>query len=88
MFGLEYVLAFIKVFFQVGFAIVTAIPFTIAWNGLAPRYLGFLPTIYQHIPYWHVVGLLIIIWVVGEQIQKLTPKIVKIEQRSETEIKD
>jgi len=30
IFGLEYVLAFIKVVFQIGFAIVSAIPFRIA----------------------------------------------------------
>lgn len=80
MFGLEYVLALIKIAIKVGFAIVTAIPFTISWNCLAPKYLYFIPSVYQHIPFWNVVGLLIIIWVIGEQIQQITPKIISIDQ--------
>lgn len=83
MFGLEYVLAFIKIAFQVAFAIVTAIPFVFAWNCIAPKYLSFIPEIYHHLPYWHVVGLLIVITVVGEQIKKLTPKFIEIKQSNE-----
>ena len=88
MFGLEYVAALIKVLFKIGFAIVTAIPFTIAWNNLAPKYLSFIPIVYQHIPFWSVVGLLIIVWVLGEQIQQLTPKIISIDQTNNNDNKD
>ena len=42
MFGLEYVLALVKVFFQIAFALVTALPAKLAWNCIAPIYLSFL----------------------------------------------
>lgn len=80
MFGIEYLIAFIKIFVQIGFSIVMAIPFAICWNNLIPKYLGFIPESYQHIPYWHIVGLFIIIYIIGEQIQHLVPTIVNIKQ--------
>jgi hypothetical protein len=82
MFGLEYILAFVKVAFQVGFAIVTAIPFVFAWNCIAPKYLAFIPSVYQHLPYWHIVGLLIVTTIIGEQIGKITPKFINISQNN------
>ena len=83
MFRLEYLLAFVKILIQVGFAIVTAIPLKIAWNCIAPIYLSFIPELYQVIPYWHMVAFLLVIAFVGEQIEKLTPKIINIEQKVE-----
>jgi len=80
MFGLEYILALIKILFNIAFAIITAIPFHIAWNNLAPKYLYFLPKVYQNTSYWEMVGLLLITIYVGEIIQRLTPKIVSITQ--------
>ncbi len=80
MFGLEYVLALIKILFDIGFAIVTAIPACFAWNRVAPIYLGFLPEIYLNIPYWHMVGIFLVCTYTGSQIAKLTPKIVSVEQ--------
>lgn len=41
-----------------------AIPFWFIWNRLAPKYFYFLPEVYQQIPFWHVVGLFVIIPVV------------------------
>ena len=80
MFGLEYVLALVKIAFNIAFAIITAIPLKIAWNTVAPIYLSFIPEVYQSIPYWHVVGILLVFTFVGEQIGKLTPTFVKVEQ--------
>ena len=80
MFGIEYLFALIKIAFQVAFAIVSAIPFVIAWNAVAPIYLGFLPVIYHKIPYWHFVGIILVCSFLGEQIGKLTPKIISINQ--------
>jgi len=80
MFGLEYVLALVKVFFQIAFALVTALPAKLAWNCIAPIYLSFLPEVYQIIPYWHMVAIFLICSFTGEQITKLTPKIVSINQ--------
>lgn len=80
MFGLEYLLALAKTFTNVGFSIVGAIPFWISWNCIAPVYLDFIPTVYQHLPYWHVVAFFLVCTFLGEQIAKLTPKIVSISQ--------
>lgn len=82
MLGIEYLLALIQVFVKIGFAIVVAIPFRIAWNGIAPIYLDFLPKLYLNIPYWHFVGILLVVSFVGELIQELTPKFVKVEQKT------
>lgn len=76
MFGLEYLLAALKILVNVGFAIVTAIPAKIAWNCVAPTYLNFIPEVYHHIPYWHMVAILLVCTFVGEQIRKLIPPII------------
>lgn len=83
MFGLEYILAMIKVLFNVAFAIVSAIPAYYAWNAIAPVYLDFIPMVYQNIPYWHIVGIFIVCTFLGEQVSKLTPKIVSVSQTNE-----
>jgi hypothetical protein len=80
MFGLEYLIALSKVFFNIAFAIVTAIPFYFAWNVVAPIYLSFIPKLYQNFPYWHIVGIFLVITFIGDQINKLVPKIISIEQ--------
>jgi hypothetical protein len=82
MFGLEYIVALVKVFFHAAFAIVTAIPFYYSWNCIAPVYLDFIPEVYQNIPYWHVVGIFLVCTYVGEQIGKLTPKLISISQEN------
>lgn len=38
-----------------------AIPFWWFWNDLAPIYFYWLPPVYQNIPFWHSVGLFIVI---------------------------
>jgi len=84
MFGLEYILAFIKIAFNVAFAIVSAIPFWISWNCVAPIYLKeYIPAVFLELPYWHVVAIFIVCTFLGEQIQKLTPKLVSISQSNE-----
>ena len=81
MFGSEYVLAVIKILFNLGFAIVTAIPFKIAWNCVAMNYLfPWLPERLLRVPYWHMVAIILVCTFVGELIQKLTPKIVSVSQ--------
>jgi len=72
-------LAIVKIVFNVAFAIVTAIPFTIAWNAVAPIYLcDVVPCMFLIIPYWHIVGMLLICTFLGEQIQKLTPSLINM----------
>lgn len=71
--------ALAKVAFSVTLAITTAIPFRMAWNTIMPTYFGdIVPVLFHNIPYWHFVGMLLICTFVGEQIQKLTPKLASI----------
>lgn len=83
MLGLEYLLALIKVLFQVGFAIVSAIPFHLAWNGVAPKYLYFLPDVYHHVGYWAMVGLILVSMFLGDIVGRLSPKLVKVSTSSD-----
>ena len=81
MFGLEYILAFIKVAFQIAFAIISAIPFRIAWNAVIPVYFNmYVPEQLHNISYWHFVGIILVFTFLGEQIGKVTPKIISINQ--------
>ncbi len=81
MFGLEYFIVFVKVCFNVAFSIVTAIPMYFSWNCIAPKYLStYLPIIFLQIPFWHIVAFFLVCTFLGEQIEKLTPKIVSISQ--------
>ena len=84
MFGLEYLMALVKIAFNVAFAIITAIPFYFSWNCIAPVYLDFLPTVYQNLPYWHIVGIFLVCTYLGEQVRKLTPKLISISQENKS----
>ena len=86
MFGLEYILAFVKICFNVAFAIVSAIPMYYSWNCIAPVYLSaYIPKVFLEIPYWHIVGIFLVCTFLGEQIQKLTPTFVKISQENKND---
>ena len=58
------------------FVIIVAIPFTMAWNYIAPRYLSFIPSVYQDIAYLPIVSMLLLVTYIGDIIQDLTPKII------------
>lgn len=84
MLGLEYILAFVKIAFQVAFAIISAIPFRLAWNAVIPVYFAeWIPSQFYNIPFWHFVAIILVFSFVGEQIQKITPKFVSVEQKVE-----
>jgi len=85
MFGLEYLLALIKILFNVAFAVITAIPLSIAWNSVARIYFTMLPEQWLKVPYGHIVALLLVTRFVGEMIQCLTPKIISINSSSKAE---
>jgi hypothetical protein len=55
--------------------VIMAIPATIAWNCVAPKYLSFIPMVYHYIPYWHMLAILIVISYVGICIKRLMPSI-------------
>jgi hypothetical protein len=84
MFGLEYIIAFIKVALQVAVAIVSAIPFMLSWNAVVPVYFAtYVPIQLHHIGYWHFVGIILVFSFLGEQIGKITPTFVRVEQKVE-----
>jgi hypothetical protein len=83
LFGIEYLAAFIKIGFQVAFAIVSAIPFCISWNAVIPVYFApYVPIQLHDISYWHFVGIILVFSFLGEQIKKITPTIVSISQEA------
>jgi hypothetical protein len=41
-------------------AAVLSVPFGLIWNRLAPIYFYSLPALYQHLPFWHWVGLFVL----------------------------
>ncbi len=45
-------------------SILLAIPFYFLWNWLAATYVPGLPQAYQHIPFWHCVGLFVLIAII------------------------
>jgi hypothetical protein len=77
MFGIEYIAAFIKIFWQIGFAIVSAIPFRLAWNAVASNLLSeYIPQCFIGIGFWHFVAIILTLDFLGESISKITPRIV------------
>ena len=56
-------------------SISLSIPFYFMWNWLSPKYFYFIPDIYQDIPFWHCVGLFIVVPIVKKT---LTPNFVTV----------
>lgn len=55
-------------------AVSLSVPFWVCWtaSGLGKRYFYWLPEVYQSIPFWHCVGLFIIIAILkGTLVSKL-----------------
>jgi len=89
MFGMEYVMSLVKVLFKVGYAVVAALPFKIAWNCVAPTYLvQWLPEKFLVIPYSHMIAILLVVSFVGDIIKHLTPKFVSVSQSNSNEVKE
>ena len=57
------------------FSISLSVPFWFVWNRLAPIYFYWLPDVYLNIPFWHCVGLFIIIPIVK---RILTPQFASV----------
>ncbi len=77
-FGIDWAAAVVKASFQVVFAIVFGLIFWICWNSVAPIYFTFLPVLWLNLPYWITVKMVLIIGFLGEMINKLTPKIISV----------
>jgi len=90
MLGFEYILAAIRIMIHIGFAVVTAIPLSISWNCIAPKYLvplG-LPLPFEYIPFWHTVAFLLCTVYIGEYFNKLIPTLIHINNSSEKEARE
>ena len=62
--GLQIVALFTLVVAQITGMLMSsfvAIPFYFIWNWIAPTYFYFIPEVYKQLPFWHVVGLFILI---------------------------
>lgn len=44
--------------------IFLAIPTYFLWNYVAPKYLGFIPNLYQSLPFWDIVWIVMLISVI------------------------
>ncbi len=77
-------MSFVKNLIWLGFSLVEAVVLTLAFNYLAPRineiYLVAsqwkLP--FEHVQYWHIFALLVLVHYLGLIINNLTPKFVNI----------
>jgi len=49
-------------------AVGLSIPFFYLWNWLAPIYMSWLPSLYIHLPFWHTVGLFVLIAIIRATI--------------------
>lgn len=68
-------------FLSAFFSISLAVPFFYIWNELGPIYFYFLPKVYLNIPFWHCVGLFMIIPILKIV---LVPKLVQVNQQHKT----
>lgn len=57
-----------------------SIPFYFLWNWLAPIYFYWLPTIYLDLPFWHVVGLFMLLPILKLFVPKLAYVDTKVEK--------
>jgi|CXWL01.1.fsa_nt_gi hypothetical protein len=62
-------------------SISLSIPFWFIWNRLAAIYFYWLPQVYLHIPFWHCVGLFIILPILKGT---LIPTLIDVKSTSES----
>lgn len=63
-----------------------AIPFWFFWThmGLGRRYFYFVPGQYFVIPFWHCVGLFVLLSILGGTLKSLVPTLVNIKHENTT----
>jgi len=75
---------FMKIGIQMALAIASAIPFMYSWNAVVPVYFAaYVPEQLHNISYWHFVAIILVFSFLGEQIQKITPKLISVDQSVE-----
>ena len=55
-------------------AAVLSIPFGLIWNRLAPLYFYPLPALYQRLPFWHWMGLFVLVAILRALIYPACPR--------------
>jgi len=85
--------SFLKNLIWIGFSLIEAIMLTLSFNFLAPK----INTIYlatanwklpfEHVNYWHVFALIILLHYIGQFVQTLTPKFVNVNKTDESKTK-
>ena len=68
--------------------IFLAIPFYFLWNWLAPIYFTSLPATHQELPFWHCVGLLMLIAIIRNAIAPTQNIFTKIKWKGQNRFKD
>jgi hypothetical protein len=64
---------------MLGMSFAKSIVLVVVWNILAPKYFEFLPLKWQHVPFWHIFGLMVIVNI----LLGFVPKIATSESRIE-----
>lgn len=64
-------------------AVILSIPFYFLWNFFAPIYLPQVQAPYNQIPFWHCVGLFLLVWIARSMLIPFvgSPNIVKIGKK-------
>lgn len=62
------------------FSVSLSIPFYFLWNGLAPIYFYWMPKVYLDLPFWHCVGLFMLMPMVKALV---FPKLVSASSSSD-----
>jgi hypothetical protein len=65
-----------------------AIPFYFLWNWLAPLYFTGLPVAFQDIPFFHCVGLLLLVAIIRIALLPTQPFFAKIKWKGPNRFKD
>lgn len=77
------IIAIFNVVMNITITMIIALPAAVCWNKIAPIYLReYIPVVFLNVNYWHVVAFFIVCTYLGEQIQKLTPKIITISKEN------
>jgi hypothetical protein len=62
---------------------IAAYPAKVCWNLIAPIYLnGYIPSVFLNINYLSMMSFFVVCTFLGDQIQKLTPKIISISKEN------
>ncbi len=62
-------------------AALLSIPFGLIWNHLAPLYFYQLPALYQRLPFWHWMGLFVLVAILRTLLFPVGPPVWDFKKR-------